>query len=319
MTISQSNKDEEIMEIVCRNLDNEKWRNRILDKLFLTYVKKDELKEVLEELKKQREDMNKRFEESDRRFKELIDSMNKRFEESNKRYEELREDMNKRFEESNKRYEELREDMNKRFEAVDKRFEAVDKRFEELIESMNKRFEAVDKRFEAVDKRFEELIESMNKRFEEQDNRIDRRFDKVFERLDELSSALGHDFEEFNSYWLQTFLEELGYPRIKIQKKVFYDGDYEVFPDRKEVEVDLFNEDPLVIGEVTAIVRRIDKVTTFLRKISFLEKKFGPAKYKIFITYAIKPEIRDEAIKLLEEAKVETIILRRGKKTRFID
>ena len=208
-----------------------------------------------------------------------------------------REDFNKRFEESNKRYEELREDMNKRFEAMDKRFEAVDKRFEELIDTMNKRFEAVDKRFE------------------EQEKRVDRRFDKVFARLDDMSASFGHDFEEFNSYWLQTFLVEQGYPKIKIQKKSFYDERYEVFPDSKEVEIDLFNEDPLVVGEVTAVVRNIDKVTTFIRKVKFIETKFGPAKYKLFITYAIRPEILDEAIKLLEEENIKVIILRRKKRT----
>ena len=212
--------------------------------------------------------------------------------------------------------------MNKRFEAVDKRFEAVDKRFEELIDTMNKRFEAVDKRFEAMDKRFEQLIDTMNKRFEavdkrfeEQEKRVDRRFDKVFARLDDMSASFGHDFEEFNSYWLQTFLVEQGYPKIKIQKKSFYDERYEVFPDSKEVEIDLFNEDPLVVGEVTAVVRNIDKVTTFIRKVKFIENKFGPAKYKLFITYAIHPEILDEAIKLLEEENIKVIILRRKKRT----
>ncbi len=203
-----------------------------------------------------------------------------------------------------------REDMNKRFEQVDKRFEESNKRYEQLREDMNKRFEQVDKRFEESNKRYDALL----KKFDERTKTVDYQFSKVFERLDNLSSALGHDFEEFNSYWLETFLVEQGYPKIKIQKRTFYDENYEVFPDSKDVEIDLFNEKPLVVGEVTAIVRKIEKITTFLRKVAFIEKRYGKAKYKVFITYGVLPEIRDEAIKLLEDANIDVIILRKGKK-----
>ncbi len=104
---------------------------------------------------------------------------------------------------------------------------------------------------------------------------------------------------------------EQGYPKIKIEKKIFFDDKYEVFPDSKEVEIDLFNEKPLVIGEVTAIVRRIEKITTFLRKVEFIEKRFGKAEHKMFITYAIDIKIREEAIELLEKAGIKVIILRK--------
>lgn len=288
MTVA-GNKDDDAESFFRRLEKDEKFRKKVRDLLSDNYVTKEELHLLLEELKKQREDFNKQFKEqiaaSDRRFSALIENMNERFEESNKRYEELREDTNKRF--------------------------------KELIDSMNKRFEESNKRYEELredtNRRFEELREDMNKRFEEQDKRIDRRFDKVFERFDELSLALGHDFEEFNSYWLQTFLEELGYPKVDIKKKVFIDDNYEVFPDSKEVKIDLYNSDPLTIGEVTAITRRIDKITLFLRKLKFLEKRLGPAKYKLFITYYIQPEIRDEALKLLSEAGVDVILVRRHK------
>ena len=295
MSIARDNENKDIFEQLYKRLEEDSEMRKKIFNLFKEYAKDEVIVLVLEELKKQREDFNERSKAADRRFEELIDNMKRRFEESNKRYEQLRDDMNRRFEAVDKRFEELITTMNKRFEESNKRYE-------ELREDMNRRFEAVDKRFE-------ELIATMNKRFEE----VQEQFRKVFRRLDILSEAFGHDFEEFNSYWLETFLVKQGYPRIEIKKKTFYDPDYEVFTHSKNVEVDLFNEDPLVIGEVTAIVREIDKINTFLRKVRFLEKRFGPAKYKLFITYAVLPEIRDEAITLLEKANIDIIILRKGR------
>ncbi|MCF2138294.1 MAG: hypothetical protein K9W43_13765 [Candidatus Thorarchaeota archaeon] len=222
---------------------------------------------------------------------------------------QLRVENVERYEAMDRRFEEV----FKRFENMDRRFEAtqkqMDERFETMQKQMDRRFEEVFKRFENVDRRFEEVF----KRFEN----VDRRFEEVFQRFDDLSLALGHDFEEFNSYWLQTFLIEQGYPKIDVKKYHFVDNDYSVFPDSKDIELDLFNEKPLVVGEVTAFVRGIDKVNVFLRKVKFIENLFKcTADYKLFITYAIDAEIRDEAVKLLEDNGVILITIRRHPRDR---
>ena len=178
---------------------------------------------------------------------------------------------------------------------------------EQRLERLEQRLERLEQRLERLEQRFEEKVAEDRRRFD----RIDQRFDKVFERFDELSLALGHDFEEFNSHWLETFLVAQGFPKIEVRKRTFFDPEHMVFPDSTDVEVDLFNEDPLVVGEVTAIVRTIDKVTTFLRKVKFIESNMRrKADYKLFITYMIVPEIREEAKRLLEGAGVTVITLR---------
>jgi len=48
-----------------------------------------------------------------------------------------------------------------------------------------------------------------------------------------------------------------------------------------------------------------------LRKVSFLEKKLGRAKYKLFITYIFDSNIRDETIRLLTNAGVDIILVSR--------
>ena len=194
---------------------------------------------------------------------------------------------------------ELRVESIKRFEAMQKQ---MDERFEAMQKQMDERFEESKRRFEAMQKQIDERFAA-----------VDERFDRIDRRLDEFSLALGHDFEEFNSYWLETFLIERGYPKIRVQKRHFYDKDYSVFPDSNDVEIDLFNEDPLVIGEVTAIVRSITKVTVFLRKLKFLEDLFErKAEYKVFITYLVEPEIREEIERLLKKHGVQLFMLRRS-------
>ncbi len=312
-----------------------------------------EIKQLRLESNERFEESRRRFEESDKRFEAMQrdsrdrfetmqQQIDRRFEESDKRFEAMQQEsrerfetmqqqIDRRFEESDKRFEAMQQESRERFETmqqqIDRRFEESDKRFEAMQQESRERFETmqqqIDRRFEESRKRFEAMQQQIDRRFEESDKRfeamqqqIDRRFDKVFERFDELSLALGHDFEEFNSYWLETFLLEQGYPKVAIKKRHLFDKNYTVFPNSKDVEVDLFNEEPLVIGEVTAIVRSIDKVTVFLKKIKFIEKELErEAEYKIFITYAIDPEIREEAVRLLKEGGVTLFTLRRPLKT----
>ena len=100
--------------------------------------------------------------------------------------------------------------------------------------------------------------------------------------MDEYSNALGYDFEEFNSLCIQDYLRVQGYPKLEIKKKNFIDENYEVFPDSKDVEIDIYNEKPLVIGEVTAITRKIDKANLFIRKKDFLIKTHKTKPFGVF-------------------------------------
>ena len=77
--------------------------------------------------------------------------------------------------------------------------------------------------------------------------------------------------------------------------------------------MDVYHEDPFVIGEITAITRKLSKVTTFLRKVEFLKKLKGKEPMTFFITYGFLPEIRNEALRLLEEAGVKVYALRHRK------
>jgi len=192
------------------------------------------------------------------------------------------------------------------------------KQFNETMGQIQSQQELRD---EKLRKEAEEKDEKLRKEAKERDEKLrkdlDQRFEKVFQRLDKQSLALGHDFEEFNSLWLRDYLEVQGYPRIKIQKKNFYDENYEVFSDSKDIQIDLFNESPLVIGEVTAIVQSVKKVNDFIKKVKFLTDRFGEAKHVIFITYGIKPDLLDEVTRICEKNGIKLHTLRQSRMADF--
>ena len=252
-------------------------------------VKKDSIEVLIRHLDNR---FDKQLEASNKRFEEQRADFNKRFEENDKRLEELRNDFNKRFEENDKRLEELRNDFNKRFEENDLKLE-------KLRIDTNKRFEENGKRLDA-------LIAKLDKRFDG----VDRRIDKLYDRVQEMSIAFGHDFEEFNTLWMNDFLRAQGYKNIRLERKIFIDEEYVVNDATKNVEIDIFNEDPLVIGEVTSVVKNLSKVTKFIRKVKFLSSKFGEPVSVIFITYGFKPDIRDDALRVLQNNNVKTFTLR---------
>jgi len=63
----------------------------------------------------------------------------------------------------------------------------------------------------------------------------------------DLSRALRVTFEDHSASFLEVLLEEMGYPEAKVGRKV-------LVHDGEAVEINLFCEDPLVVGEATVSV-----------------------------------------------------------------
>ncbi|MHA1689986.1 MAG: hypothetical protein ACTSUN_11760 [Promethearchaeota archaeon] len=191
-----------------------------------------------------------------------------------KRFEALIKQMNERFESMDKRFEAV----DKRFESMDKRFESMDKRFESLTKQMNDRFEAVDKRFESMDKRFESLTKQMNERFEATDKRfeaIETHFHEIKSTLKSLQKTLGKPFEQFGRNVVIKLLQSEGIENVTLEKKILQDPEKFVSPGITEVEIDGFSINPPILVEITSILKTKEKIETFLRKKTFVEKLYG--------------------------------------------
>lgn len=146
MTGKEGIQKEDIEKIIIEELpklmaDSPAFRHQLLGIMTETFVRKDELKQVLDAILDLREDFNTRFEVHSK----ILEEHSKRIEELSKRLEEhsrILEEHSKRLEELSKRLEELSE----RIEELSERQETHTKTIEELM----KRLDENEKRLESA-------------------------------------------------------------------------------------------------------------------------------------------------------------------------
>jgi len=209
-----------------------------------------------------------------------------------KRLDRLEEGQNRLWEAQAKLWEEvrgLREDQKKLWENQNRLWEGQAKLWEEvrsLREGQNKLWEEV-----------KSLREGQNRLWEGQNRLWDevRRMRKyMVSGFRGLKSSLGVAFEDHAASFLELMLEEMGYPEVKVEKKIFaYDGEI--------VEVNLFCEKPLVVGEATVSVKDAREaeaeVEKLLKRVKVVEEKYG--KPEMIILSVARPT--DEAAKILKD------------------
>ncbi|HKZ42838.1 MAG TPA: hypothetical protein VJ044_17880 [Candidatus Hodarchaeales archaeon] len=184
----------------------------------------------------------------------------------------------------------LRKDMDKRFEAVDKRFEVM------------------DKRFVAMDKRFDD----MQKTFGEQLKAIREGFSFLSDRMDKLTTNVrrmgGEDLELLSLSFYRAILDGKLIRSDNLEWRRHF-ADPESLSGSSDVEIDIFQEDPLTAVEVCSYVPDIDKLNKFIGELRFLKRKFGKTPKTLLITYGFAKGIEDAAIALLKKEGVMLITL----------
>ncbi|MEM1973139.1 MAG: hypothetical protein QXW60_03355 [Nitrososphaerota archaeon] len=113
----------------------------------------------------------------------------------------------------------------------------------------------------------------------------------------ELKSALGVTFEMHAAAYIELILYEMGYEGAKVEKKhILHEGEV--------LEIDIFSEDPLVVGEVTASLkdaasasREVEKLLTRVRVV---EEKYG--RKPLLAVLSVATASKQAAEKLVEEA-----------------
>jgi len=223
-----------------------------------------------------------------------------------KRLDRLEEGQNRLWEGQAKLWEEvkgLREDQKKLWENQNRLWEGQAKLWEEvrsLREGQNKLWEEVRSLREGQNRLWEEvksLREGQNRLWEGQNRLWDevRRMRKyMVSGFRDLKSSLGVAFEDHAASFLELMLEEMGYPEAKVEKKIFpHDGEI--------VEVNLFCERPLVVGEATVSVKDAREaeaeVEKLLKRVKVVEEKYG--KPEMIILSVARPT--DEAAKTLKD------------------
>jgi len=285
-----------------------------LKKEFLELLKKDVefryavagylgLLEILKRLDRLEEGQNRLWEE----VRALREGQTKLWENQNRLWEEvraLREGQNRLWEE----VKALREGQNRLWEEVKALREGQNK----LWENQNRLWEEVKALREGQNRLWEEV-----RALREDHNRLWRSFRSFLRDFRELGRAVGMTLDHYTASLLAAYLEEKGYPAEKVDIQV----NVKFMVDGRTIEVDIFNRDPLIIGEVTTYIRSSEEARKEIEKLT--EKKQEIEKIhgrKAEITILAAANVEKEALKTLEEIAGEkgiTLIVGREVKTPY--
>jgi uncharacterized protein YoxC len=239
------------------------------------------LGEILKRLDSIEENIRKIWEE----IRGLREGQEKLWEGQNRLWEEvkaLREGQEKLWDGQNKLWEEvkqLREGQNKLWEEV----KALREGQEKLWDGQNKLWEGQNRLWEEV----KALREGQEKLWASH-RRLENYMRSAF---GELRTALGVTYEMHAAAYLTMMLYEMGYEKAEVVSKSFVE-------DGEIVEVDLFNEEPLVVGEVTLAVKDVGdaerEVEKVMRRVGLVERVFGRRVFMAVLSVAnLYPEAAD--------------------------
>jgi uncharacterized protein YoxC len=268
------------------------------------------LGEILKRLDSIEENIRKIWEE----IRGLREGQEKLWEGQNRLWEEvkaLREGQEKLWDGQNKLWEEvkqLREGQNKLWEEVKALREGQEKLWEEvklLREGQNKLWEGQNRLWEEV----KALREGQEKLWASH-RRLENYMRSAF---GELRTALGVTYEMHAAAYLTMMLYEMGYEKAEVVSKSFV-GDGEI------VEVDLFNEEPLVVGEVTLAVKDVGdaerEVEKVMRRVGLVERVFGRRVFMAVLSVAnLYPEAADTLKSLAARNGIRLILGREIKES----
>jgi uncharacterized protein YoxC len=182
--------------------------------------------------------------------------------------------------------ERLSEGQNRLWEEVKALREGQEKLWEEvklLREGQNKLWEGQNRLWEEV----KALREGQEKLWASH-RRLENYMRSAF---GELRTALGVTYEMHAAAYLTMMLYEMGYEKAEVVSKSFVE-------DGEIVEVELFNEEPLVVGEVTLAVKDVGdaerEVEKVMRCVGLVERVFGRRVFMAVLLVAnLYPEAAD--------------------------
>ncbi len=280
-----------ILTELLREIDKHKERAKsLVEKLAEVYPEMTlafQLKRFIDELFLLRQDFQKLIEEQESLREEQI---------------KLRQDFNKMTEEIKKLRKEqiaLREDFKAlREEQIRLRedFKALREEQIRLREDFNRMMRIVT----GLQETYKSLNQSVKGLWE-----VHRRLESaMIAGFGELRKFAGVSFEEFVRSFLSETLRSWGVlPKGGMLEERVVEGE----------EINMFYEDPLIVGEATAYADSEDEVNKLLRKAEAARKKYGREPKMFLIILSANQDVADKIYKLSDQYGIKTII---GKKVK---
>ncbi len=167
-----------------------------------------------------------------------------------------------------------------------------------LREDFNRMLERIA-RIEEEQRSMKESIEEMRREQRKMKEAFDSFRESMIYGLGQLGKFAGVTFEGFVRMLLTKELQELGViKRDKELTKAVIRGE----------EIDLFCEDPLIVGEVTAHAESAEEVNKLMRKSLVVEEEYKRISKKILVILTAPREVADEIRRICAESGIEVVI-----------
>jgi chromosome segregation ATPase len=184
----------------------------------------------------------------------------------------------------------LREDMNAGFRRHDEELAKLREDFNKML--------SVIVQIQEEQKRLREGYERLEKRVGSLEGGV-ARLERDLKGFADMSKFAGVNFEDFVRSFLTEFLRRSGeIPEGAELKKAVVDGE----------EINIFLEDPLIVGEVTAYADSVDEIVKLLRKAELVKSKYSREPRKIMVALNVKRDVLKEIERIAEERGVELVI-----------
>ncbi|EHP70152.1 hypothetical protein MetMK1DRAFT_00006540 [Metallosphaera yellowstonensis MK1] len=264
---------------------------------------------VLESLVKEQQELNRNVQailESQGKIWEEIRDLRKETTELRKDLKELREDFNR---EITSLREEMRTETARLWEETKKLREDFNREITSLREEMRtetaRLWEETKKLREDFNKMLMEIRE-MKEEGKKRDEKIDSLFKAMLNGFAEMSKFAGMSLEELSRNFLQNYLQGLGVlPKNASLRRKVLDSE----------EIDIFSENPLIVGEVTGHADSLTELDKLMRKAKLVRERFGaePRKYLIALTVAreVYPQIKRKAKEMGVELVIGRVVKRK--------
>jgi hypothetical protein len=125
----------------------------------------------------------------------------------------------------------------------------------------------------------------------------------LFYGFEQFGRVFGVDFKAFVRSVLTNVMRDNGeLPKDKEITNITIDGE----------EIDIFCDDPLIVGEVTSYADSIDEVSKLVKKVKLVRDRFNKEpKHVLLIITNIKRDVYDDMLREAESNGIEVIIGKR--------
>lgn len=178
----------------------------------------------------------------------------------------------------------LREDMVKGFERHDKILEKHSAEIAKLREDFNKMLE---------------VIKGLQEAYLRLERRVDSLESAMISGFGELSKFAGMTFEEFVRKFLTALLRRAGeIPEVAELRRAVVEGE----------EINIFLEDPLIVGEATAYAESVEEIEKLLKKAEIVKAKYGREPRRFLVILTASSKVAEELRGIAGREGVELII-----------